>query len=191
MSTAEAPVLARRRRLWRGEDTGSSTLTMPPRAGADRRFPSRFDHSISVSMRRSWVMTPVATIQSPGFRRELRPPAIPKLTIAGAPANTAFLIACARNSTLPPHANTLTPGARAILASALSPVTTINNHPRGLFGRSPNRIHPNPADNANDPHSCIPRCFPRKVLTSKNLSGTEQPVVEHDRCAHFEIADQP
>src|SRR5580658_1324337 len=114
---------------------------MSPRSGSDRRFTRRFDHSISVSMRRSWVMTPVATIQSPGFRRELRPPAIPKLTIAGAPANTAFLIACARNSTLPPHANTLTPGARAILASALSPVTTIKNHPRGLFGRSlKNRI---------------------------------------------------
>src|ERR1700677_1089724 len=163
MSTAEAPVLALRLRLWTGGNRGGAPLTVCPGSGCDRRFTTPFDHSISVSMRRSWVMTPVATIQSPGFRRELRPPAIPKLTIAGAPANTAFLIACAHNSTLPPHANTLTPGARQILASALSPVTTIKNHPRGLFGRSLNRIYPTPADNANDPHPYIPPCSRRKV----------------------------
>ena len=58
-----------------------------------------------------------------------RPPAMPKLRIAGAPAKTALLMAWARSPTFPPHANTLTPGAEAILASALSPVMTINKTP--------------------------------------------------------------
>ena len=62
---------------------------------------------------------------------------MPKLSIAGAPAETALLMACALRPTFPPHANTLTPGAEAILASALSPVMTINKTPyptRAIIG---------------------------------------------------------
>ncbi len=54
---------------------------------------------------------------------------MPKLTIAGAPANTAWRIAAARKPTLPPQAKTLTPGAEAIFASARIPVITINDSP--------------------------------------------------------------
>ena len=55
---------------------------------------------------------------------------MPKLTIAGAPEKTALRIAFAQGPTSPPHENTLNPGAAAILASAFSPVTTINKAPR-------------------------------------------------------------
>ena len=54
---------------------------------------------------------------------------MPKLTIAGAPEETAWQIAAARNPTLPPQAKTLTPGADAILASARIPVMTIKEAP--------------------------------------------------------------
>ncbi len=57
---------------------------------------------------------------------------MPKLTIAGAPADTACRIAGARRPTLPPQAKTLTPGADAIRASARIPVMTIKTGPLGV-----------------------------------------------------------
>src|SRR3984885_9295612 len=93
-------------------------------------------------------MTPVATTHSPAVKCELRPPATPKLSIAGAPAETALLIACARRPTFPLHANTLTPGADAILASALSPVMTINKAPLNTCPT------PRPAGGAGRGRSC-------------------------------------
>jgi len=54
---------------------------------------------------------------------------MPKLTIAGAPVDTAWRIAGALRPTLPPQANTLTPGADAIRASARIPVMTIKMAP--------------------------------------------------------------
>ena len=84
-------------------------------------------------MRSPPAQTPVATIQSPGRMCGRSPPAMPKLTIAGAPENTACRIAAARNPTFPPHAKTLTPGADAIRASARIPVMTINQTPSRSF----------------------------------------------------------
>ena len=95
-------------------------------AAARRAAPSipRRRRSAGRRRRRRWRRS-----SWPGRICGSRPPAMPKLTIAGAPVNTAWRIAAARRPTLPPQANTLTPGADAIFASARIPVMTINESP--------------------------------------------------------------
>jgi hypothetical protein len=66
---------------------------MAPNSAPGRRCASRLDHSLSVSIDRSPDIASVATTQSPAVKRELSPPAMPKLTIAAAPENTARLMA--------------------------------------------------------------------------------------------------